>query len=445
MEIRINLAVRGTQCAAELEQDMPITTGSRGVFRAVLHADSSWDGMDKTVVFRAGQISRSQHIGIDGTSCLVPPEVLAERAPYLEIGVYGTAGEDVVRTTTWARLYGIVPGAVPTGDAMESPDLYAQLLAQLRATVKTVNGQAPDENGNVTVEGGGGGAGTPGGYYTPTVTQPDGNTMRVSYTPSDRSMPAVESSDVTLPSGAGGKTAYEYAQGGGYTGTEEEFSTRLAQEIPAVDSTLTQSGQAADAAAVGDRLSALSEEISDCIKAPPSAEVGQTIVVKAVDEDGKPTEWEASDFPDGNAMAIIQSYTISDSDVMQIDFTGLNLSEFELVIDSPKVTGTALYSSADIYINGLSNNYKTITIPNYATYSTINRKIIVKATKNGGREALIVAQAISAGDEFNKTDLYKSINFTSHEQITEIHLVLTGTDRYFNAGSVVTLRGRKAV
>lgn len=204
MEIRINLAVRGTMCTAELEQDMPITTGSRGVFRAVLHADSSWDGMDTTVVFRAGQISRSQHIGTDGTSCLVPPEVLAERAPYLEIGVYGTAGEDVVRTTTWARLHGIVPGAIPTGDAMESPDLYAQLLAQLNATVRTVNGQAPDENGNVNVEGGGGGAGTPGGYYAPSISQPDDNTMRVSYTPSDSSMPAVESRDVTLPAGADG-------------------------------------------------------------------------------------------------------------------------------------------------------------------------------------------------------------------------------------------------
>lgn len=65
---------------------------------------------------------------------------------------------------------------------------------------------------------------------------------------------------VEIPTAADGKSAYEYAVEGGYTGTEEEFSTRLAQEIPAVDSTLTQSGQAADAAAVGDRLSALSDE-----------------------------------------------------------------------------------------------------------------------------------------------------------------------------------------
>ena len=37
------------------------------------------------------------------------------------------------------------------------------------------------------------------------------------------------------------------------------------------------------------------------IPIPSSAQVGQTIVVKAVDEDGKPTEWEAADFPSGSA------------------------------------------------------------------------------------------------------------------------------------------------
>ena len=58
-----------------------------------------------------------------------------------------------------------------------------------------------------------------------------------------------------------GKSAYQYAVEGGYTGTETEFAAKMAAEIPTVDSTLTKSGQAADAAAVGDRLSALSEEI----------------------------------------------------------------------------------------------------------------------------------------------------------------------------------------
>lgn len=61
--------------------------------------------------------------------------------------------------------------------------------------------------------------------------------------------------------GADGKSAYQYAVDAGYTGYEAAFAERMAAEIPTVDSTLTQSGQAADAAVVGNRLSALSEEI----------------------------------------------------------------------------------------------------------------------------------------------------------------------------------------
>lgn len=67
--------------------------------------------------------------------------------------------------------------------------------------------------------------------------------------------------------GAAGKSAYQYAQDGGYTGTAEEFSGKMAAEIPSIDNTLTKSGQAADAAVVGDRLSALSEEIASDVSA----------------------------------------------------------------------------------------------------------------------------------------------------------------------------------
>ena len=59
-----------------------------------------------------------------------------------------------------------------------------------------------------------------------------------------------------------GKSAYQYAVEGGYTGTEAEFAAKLAEEMPTVDDTLTQSGQAADAKAVGDAINLLSKEIA---------------------------------------------------------------------------------------------------------------------------------------------------------------------------------------
>ena len=58
------------------------------------------------------------------------------------------------------------------------------------------------------------------------------------------------------------------------------------------DDTLTLVDYPADAKAVGDALATK-------ITGPVTATVGQTIVVKSVDENGKPTEWEAVDFTGG--------------------------------------------------------------------------------------------------------------------------------------------------
>ena len=69
----------------------------------------------------------------------------------------------------------------------------------------------------------------------------------------------------TGASGAAGKSAYQYAQDSGYTGTETEFAAKLAENIPAVDSTLTVSGAAADANKTGTRLNAISEELDNFI------------------------------------------------------------------------------------------------------------------------------------------------------------------------------------
>ena len=120
----------------------------------------------------------------------------------------------------------------------------------------------------------GGADGADGGYYVPAVDA-DGN---LTWTASKASMPAVDGANIMGPqgeegstgeqgpqgpAGSAGKSAYQYAQEGGYTGTEADFAAKLAEEIPAVDATLTQSGQAADAAVVGQKFRSLSEEISN--------------------------------------------------------------------------------------------------------------------------------------------------------------------------------------
>ena len=61
-------------------------------------------------------------------------------------------------------------------------------------------------------------------------------------------------------------------------------------------------------------LGKLSEEISDCIITPTTATVGQTVVVKAVDDNSKPTEWETYDIPS----------TVTDNHINDLINTALN-------------------------------------------------------------------------------------------------------------------------
>lgn len=87
--------------------------------------------------------------------------------------------------------------------------------------------------GSMVGGGGIGGSGEAGGYYAPAVDA-DGN---LSWTASKTDMPAVDGANIKGPQG---KSAYQYAQDGGYTGTEAEFAAKLAAEIPTSLSELSE-------------------------------------------------------------------------------------------------------------------------------------------------------------------------------------------------------------
>ena len=75
------------------------------------------------------------------------------------------------------------------------------------------NGQAETVPGG---SGGGTGDGTPGedgGYYTPSVTQVDANTMQVRFSASKTGMPSVAAVNVTLPAGPKGPAGADGAKG----------------------------------------------------------------------------------------------------------------------------------------------------------------------------------------------------------------------------------------
>ena len=148
---------------------------------------------------------------------------------YLEQNPVEAPVQSVNGKTGAVKLNAIDVGAISQDNLQDATD---KALAQAKASGEfdgadgAPGPQGP--HGETGPKGDTGPEGEAGGYYTPAVTQPDANTMRLSFSPSKEGMPAVAETDITLPSGGSGSVA--------------------------VDSTLTVSGQAADAKAVGDAL-----------------------------------------------------------------------------------------------------------------------------------------------------------------------------------------------
>lgn len=134
-----------------------------------------------------------------------------------------------------------------------------------------------------------------------------------------------------------GKTAYQYAQEGGYTGTEAEFAAKLAEEY---------------------------------IPAPAAATVGQTIKVKAVDESGKPTAWEAANMPSGGGHWETVLDTVWEQDV-------INPTAFD--------SETGIFTCAEGELNNLELNKEYVffqqCVKKGVAYNTILNNDTVKVTK----------------------------------------------------------------
>lgn len=118
------------------KQDI-LTSGMVGA-EAVFRFDEDWDAMGKTVVFRAGNITKDATV-LDSIA-KIPHEVLAIPGIPLEIGVYGTANDGaIVIPTIWASTRPIQPGADPSGDASMDPSqpAWSQMQEQLNHIYNT--------------------------------------------------------------------------------------------------------------------------------------------------------------------------------------------------------------------------------------------------------------------------------------------------------------------
>lgn len=136
---------------ADVLDQLPVTSGTVGATVSVIF-DTSWSGMQKTYVWRCGDVTKDDLTA----SGIVPAEVLQKPWQHLFFGVYGTM-ENKATPTVWADLGVVLPGADPSGDESADPQLpvWAQLQQKVAAAPlietaeigQTIVVEEVDENG----------------------------------------------------------------------------------------------------------------------------------------------------------------------------------------------------------------------------------------------------------------------------------------------------------
>ena len=186
------------------------------------------------------------------------------------------------------------------------------------------------------------------------------------------------------------------------------MSENIAAAIAAKNEVIAQQGTSLDeVAAVLETKAAGGTDISLGLT---SAAVGQTIKVKAVDESGKPTAWEAADMPSGDEeFKLIRAISITESTNAISISTDENGNSFSL-------KGVFIYCSDSI---GYGLDYKTISysdnngiplsIPNALNS---HRATKIKAENDGGIYSLYGGWAGFDKDTINRYEVATDSPFT---------------------------------
>lgn len=107
------ITVRASARKLVYASDDIITSGSVGIpVKFTLSED--FDGLSVVAVFDGSGASVDVAL-LDGTTCVVPHEVLTTAGGYLRIGIYASNSEGtIVIPTVWAGSKLIVPGTIPS-------------------------------------------------------------------------------------------------------------------------------------------------------------------------------------------------------------------------------------------------------------------------------------------------------------------------------------------
>jgi hypothetical protein len=129
----------------------------------------------------------------------------------------------------------------------------------------------------------------------------------------------------------------------------------------------------------------------DYIPVPATASVGQTIKVSAVDESGKPTAWEAVDFPEGGGGAAEEWELLFDVEIAEevktIDtgFWAIPQKKILIILDTPAASANTTYTGVTVYTGDATWNriikFYAAPVPTTAA----NRSVICAETLGEGR------------------------------------------------------------
>ena len=254
------------------------TAGSYGLEKLHVTADAAWNGLTITATFTN---SGSTTVAVSDGAVDVPPEATRlptrDRVRYGMIAFKGVDAQGKLRIISTPIYYKVQASAATDGSNTidPTPDQYAQFVAEVMAEADRAEAaadRAESAGGNVTPEqiaeavnnyldenpvqattidatltqsGQAADAKavgdaianielTPGPAGANGITPTIGSNGNWYLGDTDTGKPSRGETGPAGANGTDGKSAYQYAVEGGYTGTEEEFAAKLATEIPEV-------------------------------------------------------------------------------------------------------------------------------------------------------------------------------------------------------------------
>jgi hypothetical protein len=220
MEIA-KVKVYGTQAVTVSAGDIPV-----GIIGATVSLEFSpeWAGLTKNVVFLGAKDVAMLDVQ---DSVYLPPEVVSAANINVKMGICGVdANKKMVIPTLWADLGVVKPGTpVNLGYDPQLP-VWAQLLGMI-GDLRNLTTKARDNLVNAINEAA---QSCEGGVNEQILQEAINKALNEAKESGDFDGPQGDPG----PAGAEGKSAYQYAVDGGFTGTEEEFAELMANGSKAV-------------------------------------------------------------------------------------------------------------------------------------------------------------------------------------------------------------------